>query len=200
MANSTPYATVKIVGVDMKSQVQSIDVEDHDRAIDRARVVFDSADNVSAITREQSKVQIGLGWSDQNTFIFEGIVMGIKSEASGTGQARVTVTAYDLSYKMKQNQTKDRYFISGKLSDALSAIVGDYPDFSTGQIKPNPDPVFTADKPWGKTKGKSDWDFIQEAAITWKARTFVEVNNNKSQFYFISEQSLLKGDPMGVLH
>jgi hypothetical protein len=200
MANSTPYATVKIEGVDMKSQVQSIDVEDHDRAIDRARVVFDSADNVSAITREQSKVQINLGWSDQNALIFEGIVMGVKSEATGNGQARVTVTAYDLSYKMKQNQTKDRYFTSGKLSDALSAIVGDYPDIAIGQIKPNPDPLFTPDKPWGKTKGKSDWDFIADAAITWKARTFVEVNNNKSQFYFVSEQSVLKGDPLGVLH
>ncbi len=200
MADSTPYATIKIEGVDMKSQVQSIDVEDHDRAIDRAQVVFDSADDVSAITREQRKVQINLGWSDQNALIFEGVVMGVKTEASGNGQSRVTVTAYDLSYKMKQNQTKDRYFISGRLSDALKAILADYPGIGEGRIKPDPDPVFTPDKPWGKASGKSDWDFIQDAAVVWKARTFVEVNNNKSQFYFVSEQSLNKGDPMGVLH
>jgi phage protein D len=200
MADSTPYATVKIEGIDMKSQVQSIDVEDHDRAIDRARVVFDSADDVSKITREQSKVQISLGWSDANALIFEGIVMGVKTEATGTGQARVTVTAYDLSYKMKQNQTKDRYFISGKLSDALKTIVADYSDLGVGQIQIDPDPDLTPAKAWGKTKGQSDWDFIQAAAITYKARAFVEVNDNQSQFYFVSEQSLLKGDPMGVLH
>ncbi|MBB6253154.1 hypothetical protein [Nitrospirillum iridis] len=200
MADSTPYATVKIEGIDMKSQVESIDVEDHDRAIDRARVVFDSADSVAAITQEQSKVQISLGWSDQNALIFEGIVMAVKAEAAGTGQARVTLTAYDLSYKMKQNKTKDRTFISGKLSDALKAIVADYSDLVPGDILPNPDPVFSATNRWSKPMGQSDWDFIQDAALKWKARTFVEVNNNKSKFYFVAEQSLLKGDPMGMLH
>jgi hypothetical protein len=128
--------------------------------------------------------------------------MGVKPEAAGIGQARVTVTAYDLSYEMKLAKTKDkdRYFISGTLSDALKAIVADYPKLTVGQIVLEQDPTFTPGKPWGKLKGESDWDFIQRGAIEWKARAFVEVNKEQSQFYFVSEQSLLKGDPMGVLH
>jgi hypothetical protein len=202
--SSTPTATVSIEKVGVQSQVESVEVEDHDRAIDRARIVFDSADDVSAIVREQAKVSVNLGWSDEKALIFEGVVVGARSEASGTGQARVTVTAYDLSYRMKQNPkqntAKDRSFISGKLSDALKAIVADYNGFTVGSILPNPDPVFTPGRPWNKVTGQSDWDFIQEAALIWKARAFVEVNNNQSQFYFVSEQSLLSGSPMGVLH
>jgi hypothetical protein len=199
MADDTPYASIVIQGVDLKSEVQSIDVEDHDRAIDRARVVFDSSDNVAQILREQSKVLINLGWTQQNALIFEGIVKGVKVDATGTGQSRVTLTAYDLSYKMMQNRTKDRLFTSGKLSDALQAIVQDYFDIIVGKISIDPDPDLTH-SPWQKPSGKSDWDFIQEKAVECNARAFVEVNDQLSQFYFVSEQSLLKGDPMGVLH
>jgi len=76
--SSTPYATVKFVGIDLKSQVETIDVEDHDRAIDKAEVVFDSADDISQIMQEQTKVQISLGWSDENALIFEGLVMSAR--------------------------------------------------------------------------------------------------------------------------
>ena len=68
--SSTPYATVKFVGIDLGFQVETIDVEDHDRAIDKAEVVFDSADDISQIMQEQTKVQISLGWSDENALIF----------------------------------------------------------------------------------------------------------------------------------
>jgi hypothetical protein len=198
--SSTPYATVKFVGIDLKSQVETIDVEDHDRAIDKAEVVFDSADDISQIMQEQTKVQISLGWSDENALIFEGLVMSAKTEARSAGQARVRVVAFDLSYKMKQNKTKDRSFISGKLSDVLQAIVKDYSDIQVGQIAPGPDPTFSPKSPWSKISGQSDWDFVQEAALKWKARVFVEVNNNTSQFYFVSEKQLLSGKAMGVLH
>jgi hypothetical protein len=145
-------------------------------------------------------VLISLGWTQQNALIFEGIVKGVKVDAMGTGQSRVTLTAYDLSYKMMQNKTKDRAFTSGKLSDALQEIVGDYFDIIVGKITIDPDPLFTPDSPWRKVSGKSDWDFIQEKAVDCNARAFVEVNDQLSQFYFVSEQSLLRGDPMGVLH
>jgi hypothetical protein len=201
MAASVAMATVKFETVQVQSEVESVEVEDHDRMIDRARIVFDAAGDVAAIVREQSKVLITLGWTDENAVLFEGLIASVKPEARGAGKPRVTVIAYDLSYKMKQNRTKDRSFISGKLSDALNAIAADYaPDIAVGSILPNPDPVFTPASPWSKITGASDWDFVQEAALKWKARVFVEYNNNQSQFYFVAEQSLLSGTTLGTLH
>lgn len=201
-AKSIPYATVKFdEKVEMQAMVESIDVEDHDLAIDRASIVFDSGDDVAKVVREQSKVQINLGWTSENALIFEGIVAGVKAQAAGTGTQRVTVTAYDMSYLLKQQQSKDRVFSSGKLSDALKTILNDYSGIAVDakNIALDPDPPLTPGKPWRKTSGTSDWDFIQEAAAKWRARAFVEVNNNKSQFYFVAETKLLQGAAMGLL-
>jgi hypothetical protein len=45
----------------------------------------------------------------------------------------------------------------------------------------------------------TDWAFIQELAVRYRARAFVEINGDKSQFYFVSEKFLLDGDPVGQL-
>ena len=203
MADDVPIASVKIDGIDMASSVESIDVEDHDRAIDCARVVFDDTANRAAqIVREQSKVQITLGWTSENAFIFEGIVMGTKIEAQGANQQRVTVTAYDLSYLLKQGTPKKRYFDSGKLSDAIKALVASYSSagLNAGDVVIDSEPTFSSIQPLAKPDGQTDWDFIQKLSDQYKCRAFVEVNNKQSKFYFVSEKSLLKGDPMGTLH
>jgi phage protein D len=204
MADDVPKASVKIEGVDMSANVDSIDVEDHDQAIDRARVVFDDSKAViGQLPREQNKVEISLGWNSENALIFQGVVVSVKAEAAGMAHQRVTVTAYDLSYKLKQGTPKKRdAFTSGKLSDALKKILADYASagIAVGDIVPDPDPTFTSVGPTlVKREAQSDWDFIQELARKYRARAFVEVNDNQSKFYFVSEKSLLKGDPMGTL-
>jgi phage protein D len=210
MADDVPFATVKFVringkGFDLAPTVESVDVEDHDRAIDRARIVFDDRDaRIAPILREQLRVQITLGWRSENAFIFEGIVMSHKTEAMGGGQ-RVTITAYDLSYRMKQRKPETFTFNQGKLSDALKAIAGKYSSEGINvddkkSIVLDNDPTFTSLLPLTKKESQSDWDFVQELSEKYRARAFVEVNDNKSTFYFVSEKRLLKGDAMGTLH
>ena len=189
MSDDTPFASVKILGIDMQATVESIDVEDHDRAIDRARVVFDSADDVSKIAREQQKVEISLGWTNENALIFAGVVMGVKNEALGNGQQRVTVTAYDLSYRMKQGEPKKRSFNSGTLSDAIKELVAEYATagIQLGDIVPDPNPVLNKLQPLTKPNSQTDWDFIQEKAIQYHCRAFVEVNNEAVVFVFVDK-------------
>lgn len=203
MADDVPQVSVKLVGIaDVVSSVESVDIEDHDTAIDRARVVFDDSQAViSQILKEQTRLQVSIGWSTENAFIFEGIVMGIKTEAKGQAQQRVTLTAYDLSYQMRLKQPQKRVFTSGKLSDAITAIVGEYSasGIQAGDIKPDPDPVFTDLQPLAKREGQTDWDFIQDLTKIYGARAFCEVNDGVSKFYFVSAASLLKADPMGTM-
>ncbi len=211
MAADVPFAKVKFVakdgtGFDLEPNVEQVDVEDHDRAIDRARVVFDdTAAKIAPILVEQLRVQISLGWTSENAFLFEGIVMSNKAEALGSGRQRVTMTAYDLSYRMKQKAATTFSFNQGKLSDALKQIVAKYKGDGIGldaanSIAIDNDPTFTSTSQLTKLATQTDWDFIQDLAEKYRARAFVEVNNNLSTFYFVSESRLLKGDPMGTLH
>jgi hypothetical protein len=213
MADDVPVVKVTIEKIDFSANVESVNVEDPDRAIYRARVVFDDPDaKISQIAREQAVLQVSMGWNSENTLLFEGVVKGATPDAAGSARQRVTVTAYDFSYKMKQGvktpegQRKPRtfYLDSGTWKDAILKIAGQYKDdgifVDPKNIVLTPNPVLSKLKPAVKTEGQSDWDFIQKKAVDFNARAFVEVNGGKSQFYFVSEASLLKGDPMGVLH
>jgi hypothetical protein len=204
MADDVAQASVKLVGIaDTVSSVESIDVEDHDTWIDRARVVFDDSKALaSQIMKEATKVQISLGWSQENAFVFEGVVMDVKTEAKGQSDQRVTLTAYDVGYLMRQKKPPvARTFTSGKLSDVVKAIVGEYASagIALGDVTPDPDPDITRLAPLTKVQARQDWDFLQDLAKIYGARAFVEVNGNVSKFYFVSTASLLKGDPMGSL-
>jgi hypothetical protein len=200
MADGVPFVSVKIEGVETFSNVELVDVEDSDRLIDKATVVFDDSNGIAAATMlEQRNIVIELGWSKEHARLFEGIVWRVKTEAQGGAgcRQRVTLVALDLSYKLNQGEGKPKVHPPGKLSDILKGIVAPY-QLPVGQIKLAPEPEFKAEAPL--TQGpKTDWAFIQELAVRYGARAFVEVNGDKSQFYFVSEQFFLEGDPAGKM-
>jgi phage protein D len=201
MADEVAVASVKIEGIETFSNVEVLDVEDSDRLIDKATVVFDDTYGIAAATMlEQRNVVIELGWSSEQARVFEGIVWRVKTEARGDGSGskqRVTLVALDLSYKLNQGEGKAKVHPPGKLSDILKRIVAPY-QIPVGQIKLAQDPEFKPEAPL--TQGpKTDWAFIQELAVRYGARAFVEVNGDKSQFYFVSEKFFLDGDPVGQM-
>jgi hypothetical protein len=201
VSDEVAVASVKVEGIETFGNVEVVDVEDDDRLIDKATVVFDDTHGIAAATMlEQRKVVIELGWTKEQARIFEGIVWRVKTEcrADGSGsKQRVTLVALDMSYKLNQGEGKPKVHPVGKLSDILKSIVAPY-QIPVGQIKLVQDPEFKAEAPL--TQGpKTDWAFIQELAIRYGARAFVEVNGDKSQFYFVSEKFFLEGEPMGQM-
>jgi hypothetical protein len=132
--------------------------------------------------------------------LFEGIVWRVKTESHSDGAASkqwVTLVALDLSYKLNQGEGKAKVHSAGKLSDILKGIVAPY-QIPVGQIKLVEDPEFKADAPLVQGP-KTDWAFIQELAVRYGARAFVEVNSDKSQFYFVSEKFFLDGESAGQI-
>jgi len=199
VADDVAVASVKVEGIETFSNVELVDVEDDDRLIDKATVVFDDVDGIAAATMlEQRQVVIELGWSSAQARVFEGIVWRVKTQArsdpSGCKQ-RVTLVALDLSYKLNQGAGKAKVYPPGKLSDILTSIIAPY-QIPVGQIKLVQDPQFTEDAPLIQGP-KTDWAFIQELAVQYGARAFVELNNDTSQFYFVSEKFFLDGDSLG---
>jgi len=146
---------------------------------------------------EQRKVVIELGWGSEKARVFEGLVWRVKTEARMSGKQRVTLVALDLSYKLQQGPSKPKVHPPGKLTDILTAILSPS-GIPVGQIKIDGEPEFTADAPLVQGP-KTDWAFIQELAVRYGARAFVELNDDQAQFYFVSEKLLLDGDPIGQM-
>ena len=195
-----PYLSVRIEGVETLATVERVEVEDDDRLIDKALVVFDDPTGVATATMlEQRKIVIELGWDSEKARVFEGLVWRVKARAglssSRPGKRKVTLEALDLSYLMHQGASKPKAHPPGKLSDIVSALVEPYA-IPVGQIKLDNDPQFTDDAPLIQGP-MTDWAFLQQLAVRFGARAYVEINDDTSQFYFVSESALVGGDPVG---
>lgn len=191
------HVSVAVEGVELAAQVSYVDVEDHDRLIDRAVVVLDDPYGaVGDVPREGQSLQIELGWVSEYAVLFDGDVVRVITEAHGPRTRRVTLIGLDVSYRMMQGEPRTRDH-TGTLSSILRAIVSEY-SIPVGQVQLAPDPNFTAALPLRQTNQK-DWAFIQDIVQRYRARAFVEYNEGASKFYAVSDPQLLQGDSQGTL-
>lgn len=197
-----PYFSVRIEGIETLSSVERVEVEDDDRLIDKAIVVFDDPNGIATATMlEQRKIVIELGWDSEKARVFEGLVWRVKARAGITpryqGKQKVILEALDLGYLMNQGASKPKTLPPGKLSDIVTGLVAPY-SIPIGQIKLDNDPQFTDDAPLIQGP-MTDWAFLQQLAVRFGARAYVEINDDVSQFYFVSKSALVGGDALGAL-
>jgi phage protein D len=180
------------------SSVQSVEIEDNDQLADKATVVLSDPETVGiSLSQSGQTITIELGWRSEHAILFDGIVMPVRGSESARSSRQLTLVAYDKSYLMNiQAKTRDH---TGLLSAILQNIVGAYRDISIGRIQPSPDTEFPASGPPLRQVNRTDLQFIQDIASHYGARAFVEYNDGRSKFYFMSESSLLQGDPLGHL-
>lgn len=200
MGDSTPYKLVRLEGIDISSDVLFVNVEDHDRLIDKVTIVMDDpTETTGEVPREGQTVLADIGWSSEHAVLFEGVICNVQVEARGNARQQIIITAFDLSYRLKRrpSQPVDH---TGTLSNILSTIItrDSSIGITVGQIEPESDPQFTEQAPLRQTT-QTDWDFIQELGRRYGCRAFVEYNDNTSLFYFIPLARLLQGDVMGTL-
>jgi hypothetical protein len=200
MAGEQPVLEVTWKGREIRApMVASVEVEDHDRLIDKATIVLrDPQGTVPGLTAGDP-ITVTLGWSSEQAVLFAGQVVKTPAAAPASGVATVTVVAYDLSYLMhKEAKYADH---EGKLSKIVQTIADGYKEALTVDRKHivcDPDPEFTSD-PSLRQHNLTDLQFLQWLAWRYGHRAFVEYNEDKSRFYFMSNQRLLSGEPMGAL-
>jgi hypothetical protein len=195
-----PYKRVHLQGIDISANVRSAEVEDNDRLIDRAVVVLNDPNGTgSEAPREGNTLLVDLGWGENHAVLFEGEITQIANAAAGCDPKQLTITALDLSYRIRRRPFRATHHI-GSLSSILRTIVTREPNtgIAVGQIEPAPDPEFTEAAPLRQTT-QNDWDFILLLARRYACRAFVEYNGGASKFYFIPIARLVEGEAMGTL-
>jgi len=182
---------------DITTAVQSIEIEDNDRLADKATIVVSDPQRVgmSVVERWQT-IKIDLGWTSEHAVLFEGTIAQVNGHDAERSSRQLTIVAYDKSYLMNiQAKTREH---TGTLNSILTAIVGEYPPLTVGQIEPSPDTEFPATAPLRQVN-RTDLQFIQDIASHYGARAFVEYNEGASKFYFVQESRLLEAEKMGHL-
>lgn len=202
MPDSVGFIQIKVNDANVSGTVQSVNVEDHDRLIDRARIVIDDPlEYRNHALFEQQVVRVDIGWSTEHSIVFEGVITNATTQSSGGAQQRVTLTALDFSHRVNQGENPQPLRHEGRLSAILRTIITrrSY-GIGVGEIAPDPDTEYPATAPLLQSAGVKDWDFIQRLAIDNGCRAFVEFDTvaNQSKFYFIPNRRLLNGDSIGT--
>lgn len=203
MSDKPAHVSVKINGGEVKGTVVSVDVEDHDRLIDRAKIVIDDPQQAYAHSlAENQPVLIEMGWEGEIAFLFAGFTQRPDTQSLGGTRQQVTVTAFDPSYLMNMRPAPEKAEHEGKLSEIVLGVVNRTVAPAHGitadakNIQLSTDPKLKLVQP----PNVKDWDFIARLAIEHGCRAFVEVDaKGKAQFYMASEDKLLEAESMGVL-
>jgi phage protein D len=189
----------KFLDNDLSALVISVSVEDNDRLVDEARVVFKDPDNKgSGLIEKQHHIEIELGWTNEHAVIFDGIVVDSVVGALADGTRTVEVVARDWSHPMSLEPVSEQHKPS-KLIDLVTKI-------AHRQIWRGDRAVIDCDPKIELTErgdlyqhNVTDYKYLQDLAERWGARAFVEYNKGASRFYWVPTKKLLDDKPLGQL-
>lgn len=194
------------VGVETANQsislgdaVVRLEIEDHDRLIDEARITLDDTFDLAGAHLENGfKVVIMLGWEAELVTVFTGEIVRIGGQMAATSGG-TTIVVHDPSVRMHRANQHLHAQPGETLSALVRRVVTPYSDhFTVDGIECDPDPTFeSANLP--RQLERTDFEFLQYLASTWGARCFVEVNDDQPKFYFKSIQTLWAADPVASL-
>jgi phage protein D len=196
---AAPFLEVKFDGKSLEPLVRSVTVEDNDRLVDEASLTFDDPDGKGADLFVPDKtLTVELGWDEEHAVLFEGVVVDRHPVAGADGKRSVTVVARDLSHRMSQKPVTGE-FKPGTLETVVKEVAarnnwtGDL-----AKISCDPNPQLNEHNDL-KQVNETDYHYLQRLAERYGARAFVEYNEGKSRFYFVSNRSLLDGKALGRL-
>jgi phage protein D len=198
----TPFLNVKLEGQKdpLDPLVRAVTIEDNDRLVDEANLTFDDPDgNGANLFAPDKTLTVDLGWDGEHAVLFEGVIVDRHPVAGANGKRSLSVVARDLSHRMSQ-EVKASEFEPALLESIVRKVAtrnnwtGDL-----AKITCDPNPQLTEKNELTKQVNETDYHYLQRLADRYGARAFVEYNDGKSRFYFISNRSLLESEPLGRL-
>jgi phage protein D len=197
----TPFVGIKLEGQEkpLDPLARVVTIEDNDRLVDEARLTFHDPDgNGAALFEDGRTLTIELGWEEEHAVLFEGLIVERKPVAGAEGMRTLTVVARDLSHKMSKDPVTEEHPV-GPLQTIVEKVAGRNGwTGAAAHITCDPNPQLTeySDR---KQFNETDYQYLQRLAERYGARAFVEYNDKKSQFYFVSNRKLLEAEALGRL-
>jgi phage protein D len=188
--------TVKAPGAeyDLSKDLTSFTVEEDDRMADKLTVVVPDRLNVFSLAlREGLDVDVDLGYSDNHSIVFRGLVTQVNAAFPDDAVPAVTMIAYDNSIRMGLNRRNKQW-----TDIDLQGIVAEIARASgfTNQKIELPDggnPEYTGNGI--RQRETTDLAFLLELADAQRCKVFVDAEDTGDVFYFKSQKALMTADP-----
>jgi phage protein D len=201
MASRNPHLSIKLDGHrdPLEPLARVVSVEDNDRLVDEARLTFKDPDgNGAALFQTGRKLTVEMGWDGEFAVLLEGPVVESRPLAAAEGMRSLTVVARDMSHNMSREPSTQLY-PAGPLQTIVEAVASRNGwTGANAHITCDPNPRLTDHNDLFQ-HDETDYRFLQRLAERYGARAFVEYNDGRSQFYFVSNRTLLEAEALGRL-
>jgi uncharacterized protein len=190
-AENTPY--------DLSKDLTSFTVEEDDRMADKLTVIVpDPLKVFSFAIREGMEVEVDLGYADDHSILFRGLVTQVDSSFPEDGIPSVTVVAYDNIIRMGLKR-RHRPWTDIDLRSIISQIATEH-QFTSQQIELPDGGNPTYEGNGVRQREQTDLAFLHELANAQHCKVFVECEDKIDVFNFKAEKFLMDADPATALH
>jgi phage protein D len=185
------FLNVTLEGIDITDWVVSATVTEDDKRADQVTVqIADPRMVLADCLFEGSTLEVDMGHAEPNghTLMTRAIVTKVELSYDQNGAPKITLKGSDGSIRMGYEEKKKKW--SDTTVTAIVREIGEKNGFSEITARLDPDPVVNS-KPLHQD-GKTDLAFLQELARKYKAKCFVELDEQQREaLYFIPERDVL---------
>lgn len=191
--------TAQGVSYDLSGDLTSLTVEEDDRMADKLTVVVPDPFQVfSYALQEGMDVEVDLGYADDHSVIFRGLITQVDAEFPEDGVPQVTLRAFDHSIQMGLRR-RNRPWTDIDLRGIVSRIATDH-DFFVQDIAlpPGGNPRYTGNGI--RQQEETDLAFLHRLAEAQRCKVFVEAEDFGDVFTFKAEQLIMDAEPASTVY
>ncbi len=191
--------TAQGVSYDLSRDLTSLTVEEDDRLADKLTVVVPDPFKVfSYALQEGMDVEVDLGYADDHSVIFRGLITQVDAEFPEDGVPQVTLQAFDNSIRMGLRR-RNRPWTDIDLQGIVSQIATEY-GFLIQDITlpPGGNPTYTGNGI--RQREETDLAFLHRLADAQRCKVFVDTEDFGDVFTFKAEQMIMDAEPASTVY
>ncbi len=192
MTLRSPYMSVHVEGEDISDWVEAVTVTEDDQEADALSLTIPDEFMVYADgIMEGSFVEVDVGYAapNEHALLMRVILTKIEVDYPANGRATLRLKGEDRSIQMGLTERRKKW--KGLTVTEIVREIGQRYTFADIVTELDPDPVIDG-KPLHQD-GKTDLAFLLDTARRYRAKCFVELNENAEEvLYFIPERRVLR--------
>jgi phage protein D len=183
----------------LSDDLTSLSIEEDDQLADKLTVVVPDPFKVfSYALQEGMDVEVDLGWVDDHSVLFRGLITKVDVSFPEDAVPQVTLIAFDNSIRLGMCK-RNRQWTDIDLQGIVSKIALDG-GFYRQEIKlpSGGNPSYTGNGIWQQEK--TDLDFLHELADRQHCKVFVDAEDLGDKFFFKPEQTIMDAEPTATIY
>ena len=194
------YVVVKGIATDydLSPHVDSLRIEESSGKADQLTLLLsDPYKVINHAVQEGMQIEVDLGFADDHSIIFRGMIYKIEGDFPEEGVPVVTLLAYDHSMEMGLRR-RNRAFIDMTLNEIVTDIGREYFPVQNIKIELLGEPSFSGNGI--RQQNETDLAFLLRLATIYGCQMFATAEESHNVLHFIAQHKIMTRKPKVTLY